>query len=460
MLLNILFDIIIFIITVSSLIIVHECGHFYMARLFRTYIKCFSIGFGKKILNYHDKYGTNYVVRVIPLGGYVKISSNVDNNNTKYVKKFNLLLYDQLSFFKKILIIIGGPIANIIFAIIIYWIIFFIGIRVPIKYPIINEINYLSVADLAGLAPNMEIKKINGVNTPDWNTVNSELIKNIDINQNNKIKIEVSSINSNIRTNKILKIPKNSIKYLKKQNLILKLGIIPKGLKINPIIAYVIHESPAAKSKLHIGDKIINVQGSNFSNWYDLQKFIFSNTDKVINLNIKRNNKYIDIKIIPSIISVVSKKTSFIGLIPKITNIKDTSIIIHKYNFVQALYQSIKKIFKLIQSTLSSLYGFFKKKQNMYNLNGPISIGQIAGILIRSNFVYYFMFLALVNINLSIINLLPIPILDGGQLVLLCCEKIIGRKISNKIKYLTYKLSLIILILIMGIALINDFLRL
>ncbi|WP_168894308.1 RIP metalloprotease RseP [Enterobacteriaceae endosymbiont of Donacia cinerea] len=446
--LSILYDIIIFIITISSLVIVHEYGHFYIARLFNIYIECFSLGFGKKIFQYRDKYGTNYILRLIPFGGYVKIPDYIHNSNIKYVKKFKLLFFDQINFLKQILIILGGPIANIIFAIIIYWIIFFIGL--PIKKNIINEINYISIANLIGLKPNFEIKKINGMNINNWNFLNISLIKNI--NTHHKINLE---LNSNFIKSKKLNIDNNFLKFSKEKNLILMLGILPKGLKINPTITYIIPGSPAEKSKLHVGDKIISVEGKKFINWYNFQKFIYKNPNKIIHINIKRKQKNIDFKILSSFRK--SKKIGFLGFLPKIINIKNDSKSIYRLNFIKSFKKSISETFKSIKLILNSFIYLLNSKKNIYKLNGPLSIGHIASILMRNNFIYYFMFLSLININLCIINLLPIPILDGGQLLLLIFEKIIGKKLSYKIKQIIYTISIIILIIIMGFTLINDF---
>ncbi|WP_168893480.1 RIP metalloprotease RseP [Enterobacteriaceae endosymbiont of Donacia simplex] len=448
---SILYDIIIFIITISSLIIVHEYGHFYIARLFNIYIECFSLGFGKKIFQYRDKYGTNYILRLIPFGGYVKIPDSIQNNNIKYIKKFKLLFFNEINFLKKILVILGGPIANIIFAILIYWVIFFIGL--PIKKNIINEINYISIANLIGLKPNFEIKKINGININNWNFLNTALIRNINIHH--KINLEINKINSNFIKNKKLNINNNFLKFSKEKNLILMLGILPKGLKINPTITYIIPGSPAEKAKLHIGDKIISVEGRKFINWYNFQKFIYNHPNKTINIHIKRNQKNINFRILSSFRK--SKNIGFLGFLPQIINIKDTSKSIYRLSFIKSFKKSINETLKSIKLILKSFIYLLNNKKNIYKLNGPLSIGHIASILVRNNFIYYFMFLALININLSIINLFPIPILDGGQLLFLIFEKISGKKLSYKIKQLIYTISIIILIIIMGFTLINDF---
>ncbi|QJC29080.1 RIP metalloprotease RseP [Enterobacteriaceae endosymbiont of Plateumaris rustica] len=456
MLFNVIWDIIIFIITLSTLIMVHEFGHFYVARYFNVYVECFSIGFGKRILQYRNKYGTNFVIRLIPLGGYIKMPNNhhITTNQIKYINKYKLLYFNNLIFLKKILIILSGPISNLIFAVIIYWTIFFIGF--PINKPIINEIYYSSLADISGLAPNTIIKEVNGIKTPDWDTINTILIQNLN---SNIIDIGVSNINSNILLKKKIITKKNFIKN-NKDNLILSLGILPKGFTINPIIIKIIHDSPAEKAKFNIGDKILKIQGNNFTNWYNFQKIIASNINKTISITIERNKKNINIVFLNKEY-LNNKKNGFIGLIPKIVHIKDnTPIVTYKYNIFESFIKAINKTYILIKLMFIIIINLFHGNINFHTINGPISIARNAGILSRDNFLYYFIFLALISINLGIINLLPIPVLDGGQISFLLYTKITGHKLSEKIQELIYNISLIFLFLIMGIALINDFLQL
>ncbi|QJC36109.1 RIP metalloprotease RseP [Enterobacteriaceae endosymbiont of Donacia cincticornis] len=447
-LINILYNIIIFCITISSLIIIHEYGHFFIARCFNIYVECFSLGFGKKIFQYRDKYGTNYIIRLLPFGGYVKIPESVKKYDLKYIKKFKLLLFYQLNFFKKIFIIFAGPFANILFATFIYFIIFLIGF--PIKKNIINEINFTSIGNKINLESHIEITKINKTKISNWNKLNTELIKNI--HQKKEINIEFHKINSSSFQKKKLNFDKNFLSFLNEKNLITILGILPQELKIYPIINYIVPGSPAEQANLKVGDKIISIENMKFINWYNFQKIIYNSPNKIIHLNIKRKNNNINL----NIFSLKRKNNEgFLGLLPKVYKNKNKLYFRYKINFIQALIKSLNQTFKVIKLILNNF--LFYKKNYVSKLNGPISIGHIASILFRNSITYYFLFLAIISINLSIINLFPLPILDGGQLLFLIFEKIINKKIPNKIKQIIYIFSIITLIIIMGITFINDF---
>ncbi|WP_169780403.1 RIP metalloprotease RseP, partial [Enterobacteriaceae endosymbiont of Donacia piscatrix] len=338
----------------------------------------------------------------------------------------------------------------ILFATFIYFIVFLIGL--PIKKNIISEINYISVGNLINLKSDIEIKKINDIKVNNWNKLNIELINNI--HQKNKINIEFHKINSSFIENKRLNFDKNFLSFLNEKNLITILGILPQELKIYPIISYIIPGSPAERANLKIGDKIIKIENIKFINWYNFQKIIYNNPNKIIHLNIKRNNNYINL----NILSLVRKNNiGFLGFLPRVDKNKNKLYFQYKMNFIQALIKSLNQTIKVIKLIFNSFSFLFYDKNNISKLNGPISVGYIASILFRNNIFYYFMFLAMININLSIINLFPLPILDGGQLLFLIFEKIINKKISNKIKQIIYIFSIIILMIIMGITFINDF---
>ncbi|WP_208754397.1 RIP metalloprotease RseP [Enterobacteriaceae endosymbiont of Neohaemonia nigricornis] len=456
---NIIYNTIIFIITLCVLIIVHEYGHFYIARCFNLCIACFSLGFGPKILEFNDKYGTKYIMRLFLLGGYVKIPENNDDYNKKNIYKYKLLFYDNLSLFKRMLIILGGPIANILLAFIIYWFIFFIGYST--NKPIIHDIEYASIADTAGILPNTEIKKINNKDIVDWNSINLELNNNI-INKKN-VELDMQYINSKKIFHKTLKIDNKILSNNQHNNLIYKLGIIPEGIDIIPIIIKIQKKSAASQANLHVGDQILQIQKYKINNWYNFKKIISYYFNRKVIFFIKRNNKIIAINI-----SIPNKKTAllqnnYIGIKPKIIDTQNinTNKIIYKCNLLQSLWYALNTSYLTIKIILHSLLNLFTHHNiNINNFRGPIYIANVVSSLFKENFKFYLYFLALISINLAIINLLPLPILDGGQLCIIVIEKIIRRKIPTYIKMIIYNLSMLLLILIMGLSFVNDYAKL
>ncbi|QJC30840.1 RIP metalloprotease RseP [Enterobacteriaceae endosymbiont of Macroplea appendiculata] len=446
-------------ITLCILIIIHEYGHFYIARYFNVCITCFSLGFGPKITEFTDKYGTKYIIRLFLLGGYIKILDDkyhpITNKIKKYIQKYKLLFYDQLSFFKKFLIILSGPIANIIFAIIIYWFVFFISLHN--NKPIIKNIYYNSIADHAKLPINTEIKKINNKTVLNWDDVNIEL-HNIFLSHQKNIVFLLKNINQPLLFEKNISINFNTLNVYH-NNFIAALGIIPEYINIIPIITSIEKHSIAAQIHLNIGDQIIKTKGSKIMNWYNLQQYLFMHNNRNIFLYIKRKNQILLMKVRLPKLKEMLLQYNYIGITPKIIylkqNIYNTNF---KYKFLISLSMACKKIFILIRIICFSLKNLILIHNiSLDHFSGPIYIGYMIGVLAKKSIISYLCFLALISINIAIMNLLPLPILDGGQLCFLICENIIKRKISLYIKILAYNISIILIIFIMGISVIHDY---
>ncbi|QJC31254.1 RIP metalloprotease RseP [Enterobacteriaceae endosymbiont of Macroplea mutica] len=446
-------------ITLCILIIIHEYGHFYMARYFNLYIPCFSLGFGPKITEFTDKYGTKYIIRLFLLGGYIQILDDkyhpITNKIQKHIQKYKLLFYDQLSCLKKILIILSGPIANIILAIIIYWFVFFINLH---SYkPIIKHISYNSIVDHAKLPINTEIKKINNKTVLNWDEINIEL-HNIILKHQKNIVFLLKDINQSFLFEKKIPINYNTFN-IHHNNFITALGILPEYMNIIPIITYIEKNSIAAQAHLNVGDQIIKIKGSKIINWYNLKQYLFMHNNSNVFLYIKRKNQILLMKIhLPKLNEMLSQY-NYIGIIPKIIylkhNIYNTT---YYYKFFISLSMACKKIFIIIKMICLSLKNLLLIHNiSLEHFSGPIYIGYMIGVISKKSIMSYLCFLALISINIAIMNLLPLPILDGGQLCFLICENIIRRKISLYIKTFAYNISIILIIFIMGISVIHDY---
>ncbi|WWP00929.1 MAG: sigma E protease regulator RseP [Candidatus Dasytiphilus stammeri] len=435
-----------FIIALGILITVHEFGHFVVARYCGVHIECFSIGFGKPLCSWYDSKGTQYMISMIPLGGFVKMLL-INDDQDLYQQAFN-----NKTNLQRAAIIIAGPLANIFFGMMIYWVVFLLGI--PISRPIISDIKSGSIAFQAGLVPQMEFKSIGNIAIFDWNDVRIALIA-----KRGLVSTRIKLID--------LRSSQPIIKYLnlshwhfdpEKQDPLLSIGIKPEGSYIEPILSAVKPESAASQAGLKIGDQIIKFDGHYLTQWQDFVNYIRHHAEKTIRLVIKRQNKILNF-------SVFSRKKSnedssgFIGVIPKILYGSENYKILMKYDPVKALVMAAKKTWQLINVTVSMLKQLILGKANLNHLSGPLSMAQGAGISVSYGFVYYLMFLALISVNLGIINMFPLPVLDGGHFLFLIIETIQGKTLSNNIKEVSYRIGTIILIILMGIALFNDFSR-
>ncbi|WP_457913916.1 sigma E protease regulator RseP [Candidatus Gillettellia adelgis] len=449
---SVLLDIVACVVTLGILITVHECGHFLVARLCGVRIERFCIGFGRVLWCHTDRLGTEYAIALIPLGGYVKM---LDERIEKVVPALRDQAFNNQPIWQRAAIVSAGPMTNFLFAILAYWLIFILGI--PTIRPVISTILPQSIADKAEISAGMEFKSVDGVVTPDWESVRLALISRIGAEH---ININVALLGSSQPVSKVLDVRQWNFKP-DQQDPITTLGIIPKGPKIESVLSAVQPDSAAQKAGLHVGDKILMINDHPLDCWQTLVQLIQDNPGRPLTLEVKRNGSPIFLTLIPNLKEIRKGEfVGFAGVIPTILSAPEEYQIIQKYNWLPALYQAREKIWQLTRLTVGSLAKLITGDMTLNNLSGPISIAQGAGAAAGNGLVCYLMFLALISINLGTINLLPLPMLDGGHLFFLTLEKLKGKPISEKVQDYSYRLGAIMLVLLMGLALFNDFYRL
>ncbi|WMY95292.1 MAG: sigma E protease regulator RseP [Arsenophonus sp.] len=442
-----------FVFALGVLIIVHELGHFCVARFYGIYIERFSIGFGKIIWRKVDHYGTEFVVAMIPLGGYVKM---LDKEIIPTEKNKNAAhSFNNKTVMERFAVVSAGPLANFLLAVFAYWLVYMIGI--PSVRPIISDIQLNSIAAQASISAGMEIKSIDDMETPDWNTVRIALISKIG---KKKINVKVLPIGYVDPVKKIINL-KNWHFDPEKEDPVLSLGIMPVSARQEPIVRNIESGSAAELSGLKIGDKIIKVNEQVLDAWHPLVYFIQKSPNIPLLLTIEREGENKALTLIPQVKEITKKqKVGFAGFELSVVPLLNDYKIIQKYNFFEALYHAITHTWQFMKITVNMIGKFFTGDIKLTNLSGPISIAKGAGFSAASGLVYYIMFIALISINLGIINLCPLPVLDGGHLLFLIIEKIKGEPVSKGVQDLSYRIGTALLILLMGISLFNDFSRL
>ncbi|MGP1931349.1 MAG: sigma E protease regulator RseP [Arsenophonus sp. ET-YP4-MAG3] len=438
-----------FIIALSVLIITHEFGHFWVARRCGIHVEYFSIGFGKTLWRKVDRHGTEFIIAMIPLGGYVKM---LDERVTFVTSERRYFAFNNKTIIQRAAVVSAGPVANFLLAIFTYWLVFIIGI--PSIRPVIENIQPNSIAEKANILPGMELKSIDGIETPDLNSVRLALISKIG---NKQLNVKVLSVGNSTPIKKIIDLkewhfdPEN-------QDPILSLGIMPVRIKEDNIIHNIQPKSAAALSGLQKGDKIIKVNEQIIDVWHPFIYFIRKNPEIPLLLTIERESKQQKLILIPEVkIIDKRKKIGFAGIELSVIPLSDEYKIIQQYNPLYALYKAIYKTWQLIKLTVSMIGKLITGDIKLNNLSGPVSIAKLAGISAESGLVYYLIFIALISINLGIINLFPLPILDGGHLLFFLIEKIKGKPVSDRIQDFSYRIGTIALILLIGLALFNDF---
>ncbi|WP_112081824.1 RIP metalloprotease RseP [Haemophilus influenzae] len=434
-----------FIIAIAVLVSVHEYGHFWAARKCGIKVHRFSIGFGKVIWKRIDKYGTEFAISMIPLGGYVKM---LDGRNEVVPAEQKSQAFDSKSVLQRSFVIIAGPLANFIFAIFAYWIIYLYGM--PTVKPVIESITPSSIAAQAHIEPNTQILAVDGEETQDWETINMLLATKMG---EPNVEINLSPFNSNIEQQRTLNLT-NWIFDPEKESAFEALGIMPMRPKIEMVLSKVVQNSPAEKASLQIGDKILT-ENLTALPWQDFIKQVEQGT--TFTIKIERNGETFD-KVLTPVRNQNGKW--FVGVSPTLTKLADEYRTELKYGILESLQKGIEKTGQLSLLTLKILGKLLTGDLSLNNLSGPISIAKGAGASANIGLVYFLSFMALISVNLGIMNLFPLPVLDGGHLVFLTMEAVKGKPVSERVQSICYRIGAALLLSLTVFALFNDFLRL
>lgn len=448
---NVLWSLAAFVVALGVLITVHEFGHFWVARRCGVKVERFSVGFGKALWRWRDRLGTEFVIALIPLGGYVKM---LDERVDTVPPEQHHLSFNRKTVWQRAAIVSAGPIANFLFAVVAYWLVFIIG--VPGVRPVVGEIVPNSIAAMAQMSPGMELKAVDGIETPDWDTARLTLIGKIG---DNSVTIDVAPLGSSSVLRKTLDLRDWQFNP-EKQDPASSLGMVPRMPQIDAVLTQIQEGSAAQKAGLQVGDRIVKVDGQPLTRWSLFASTVRDKPDADIALDIERNGETLSLILTPDSKTTGGRVEGFAGVVPKVIPLPEEYRTVRQYGPFSAIYQAADKTWQLMRLTVSMLGKLITGDVKLNNLSGPISIAQGAGMSADYGLIYYLMFLALISVNLGIINLFPLPVLDGGHLLFLLVEKLKGRPVSERVQDFCYRIGTVVLMLLMGLALFNDFSRL
>ncbi|MFV0575530.1 MAG: sigma E protease regulator RseP [Vibrio sp.] len=442
-----------FIVALGILVTVHEFGHFWVARRCGVKVEEFSIGFGKAIWSRTAKDGTKYTIAMIPLGGFVKM---LDSRVEDVADEDKHLAFDHKSLWRRSAIVAAGPVFNFLFAVVAYWLVFMIG--VPAVKPVIGTVAPNSIVARAGIESGMELKSISGIQTPDWDTVNMTLVSHIGDDQ---IQLTVTSPDElGVEQNVTLDV--QDWKFDPEVDSAMEtLGFTPYYPEIEPTIGEIGKDSPAEKAGLLKGDKVLAYNDQPLNKWSDFVDAIRTGADKTIAIKVLRNGSEMTLTLTPS-----SKKLDngdvigYAGIAPTIGEWPESYRFEQKYGVFASIPKAVEKTGQIIDITFTMVKKLFTGDVGVKNLSGPITIAKGAGATADYGLVYFLGFLALISVNLGIINLLPLPVLDGGHLLFFAIEAVIRRPVSEKVQEIGYKIGSVAIFSLMLIAIFNDFARL
>lgn len=448
----ILWNFISFIVALGLLVAIHEYGHFWTARRCGVTVQRFSIGFGKVLWRKIGKDGTEYVIAAIPLGGYVKM---LDERIEDVPAELRDGAFNRKSVWARIAIVAAGPLANFLFAIFAFWLMYLIGVN-GIK-PIVGDIAPTSIAAQAGIQTGDEIVAVDGEVTQHWQDVNLALVGAYGQNSS---EILVRSSPTQTPVHKTLDLSQWKFEP-EKQSPFRSLGLVPFFPEPSLVLSAVADNSPAQAAGIRVGDKLISIGGVKITKWQQFVKIIEQSGGTSVTVAYQRKDTVISSRITPQRkVNDEGISIGYAGVSPTPTPWPQSSQVQLDYGVIGAVGKGVEKTWQLVTLSFNMIGKLVTGDLSVKNLSGPLSIAQGAGQSASYGVVAFLGFLALISVNLGIINLLPLPVLDGGHLMYYFIELFTGKPVPEKVQEIGFRIGAALLFMLMSIAIFNDFTRL
>lgn len=442
-----------FALAIALLVLVHELGHYWVARRCGVKVLRFSIGFGKAL--YTKKFvggETEWVLSAIPLGGYVKM---LDEREEEVAEHELHRAFNRQPVMWRMAIVLAGPVANLLLAVVLYWVLFMHG--VPGMKPLLGEIAPQTPAAAAQFRAQETIVSINGEPVPSWEQVRWALL---DLAlQGAVVRIEGLTVHGETVLHDL------DLKVLAPGDLdgdfMQKLGLQLFQPLVQPVIGKLIEGGVAQRAGLSPGDQIRRIDGRTLTRWTELVEAVRSHPGRVLHLEIERAGNLLTLDITPEEINEAGKLTGRIGAGPHLDKQAFDALLTEvRYGPFAAFRQAIRKSWETAAVSLRMMGKMIFGEVSLKNLSGPITIADYAGQSAKQGAASYLEFLALISISLGVLNLLPIPLLDGGHLLYYMAELIKGSPLSEKVWEVGQNVGIVLLVTLMVFALYNDISRL
>lgn len=450
---NVLYIIVAAIFLLGPLIAIHEFGHYWVARKLGVKVLVYSIGFGPTLLKWTSKKSAiQYQLSVLPLGGYVKMlderEGNVSAEDLPYA-------FNRQAPWKRIAIVAAGPLINLIFAVLLFWILF-----LPAQEQLNTRVGKVlpnTPAATVQMQVGDKIVAVDGTQTSTWEKLSYALVSRVGETGNIQVQVEREG------QLKTFELPIQTFLKDQSQSPLDVLGFVPYRPEI-PAIAYKLSADGAAiRQGMKAGDKIVAINDVKMKDWFDVVDVVQKSPEKLLSVDILREGKPVHLEVMPQ------GKRDNMGNVTGLLGVeahtgKVTIPAAYKqtiqYNPAEAFVVAIEKTGQLSGMIFNSMVKMVRGLIGLDNLSGPITIAKVAGQSAEMGWKTFISFMALMSVSLGILNLLPIPMLDGGHLVYYIIEAIRGKPVSEQIQLVGLKIGMLLLGSMMVIAIFNDFMRL
>ena len=443
-----------FAVALGSLIVVHELGHYIVARWCGVKVLRFSIGFGKPLwrrIAGRDR--TEWVISAFPLGGYVKM---LDEREGEVDPGEASRAFNRQPVGKRFAIVAAGPIFNFLLAIVLYWVLFMHGI--PGVKPIVGDVPPATAAAAAGLARGDTIVRIDGEAAPTWQDARWLLLQHAVEKDSVRLEVRNAAGEANVRELDLSRLEPSDLEG----DFMRTLGLTRFQPPLKPVIGPVVAGSPAERAGLKSGDEILGISGQPVSQWEDVVRAIRGKPGIPLKLRVQRSDGTEQtLEVTPDAATDREQKIGRIGAGPRVDPSAMAALVSEvRYDPLTSLAKAAYKTWDTSAFSLKMLGRMVVGDVSLRNLSGPITIADYAGQSAQNGWVSYCLFLALISISLGVLNLLPVPLLDGGHLMYYTFEFFKGSPVSDKAMEIGQQVGMALLVMLMAFALYNDINRL
>jgi len=450
---EILYSAVGFIVALSILVTIHEFGHFWVARRLGVKVLRFSVGFGRPLWIRHGKQdNTEYAIAAIPLGGYVKM---LDENEAEVPEAERHRAFNRQSLFKRSLIVVAGPAANFLFAILAYWVVTMVGVEG--LRPVVGQVQPASIAAAAGFKAGDELESVDGRPIRSWNEQRMYLF-NRALGQD-PVRFMVRSLDGGMHE-RVLDFSQMPVSQVDAVFLERGAGLIGYLPPLEPVVGEVQPGSPAEQAGLVAGDRLLWLDRQAVQRWEQVVQYVQARPEQAIALRVERDGALLDLSVTPETVTTAAGPAGRIGVLVQAPDIPPDMLVHLDYGPLEGLWRGIENTWLTSALTLRMLGKMLTLEVSTENLSGPLTIAQYAGQSARIGVDRFLLFLALVSISLGIINLLPIPVLDGGHLLYHLAEAIRRGPLPREVMLWGQQIGILLLIGLMGLAFYNDIIRL
>ncbi|MEG8202384.1 RIP metalloprotease RseP [Pseudomonas sp. 5FOS] len=439
-------------VALGVLVTFHEFGHFWVARRCGVKVLRFSVGFGTPLLRWHDRHGTEFVIAAIPLGGYVKM---LDEREGDVPSALVGQSFNRKSVRQRIAIVAAGPVANFLLAILFFWVLAMLGTQ-QVR-PVIGAVETGSLAASAGLTAGQEIVSIDGKPTNGWSAVNLQLVRRL--GESGTLQVGVREEGASAERQLQVKLD-NWLKGADEPDPIQSLGLQPWRPAIVPVLAEIDPKGPAAAAGLKTGDRLLALDGVAVNEWQQVVDAVRARPQAKVVVRVERDGAALEVPVTLARKGEGKAAGGYLGAGVKGGEWPANMLREVSYGPLDAVGEGLSRTWSMSVLTLESLKKMLFGELSVKNLSGPITIAKVAGASAQSGVGDFLNFLAYLSISLGVLNLLPIPVLDGGHLLFYLVEWARGRPLSDRVQGWGVQIGISLVIGVMLLALINDLGRL